>query len=182
MAELLTIARPYAEAAFGVAQDEQAQRQDALANWSQALARLASVMHDPQAQGLIGNPGLTADQMAAVVVETAGGLTESQKRFVSTLSENGRLAVLTQVRDLFRGLRFAREGRLSVEIQSAMPLSDAQRDDIVALLSQKFGKPVQAEVSLRPELIGGVSMVIGDEVIDASVSGKLNKMASALMN
>ena len=175
MAELLTIARPYAEAAFGVAQDEQAQRQDALANWSQALDRLASVMHDPQAQGLLGNPGLTADQMA-------GGLTESQKRFVSTLSENGRLAVLTQVRDLFRGLRFAREGRLSVEIQSAMPLSDAQRDDIVALLSQKFGKPVQAEVSLRPELIGGVSMVIGDEVIDASVSGKLNKMASALMN
>jgi len=182
MAELLTIARPYAEAAFEVAQDEAAQQPEAMAGWSQALDRLAAVMKDPSARTLLGNPHLSSQQTASVFTETAGGLSASQARFVATLAENDRLAVLPQVKDLFRGLRFAREGRLDVEIQSAMPLSDAQRDEIVALLSQKFGKPVQAEVSLHPELIGGVSMVIGDEVIDASVSGKLHKMASALMN
>ncbi|MEY4013769.1 MAG: putative synthase delta chain [Pseudomonadota bacterium] len=182
MAELLTVARPYAEAAFGVAQDELGKQPEALVQWSQALDRLAAVGRDPAAHGLLGNPHLSSSQLASVYADTAGGLSASQQSFVKTLAENGRLGVLEQIKDLFRGLRFAREGRLSVEIQSAMPLSDAQRDDIVALLSQKFGKPVQAEVSLHPELIGGVSMVIGDEVIDASVSGKLNKMASALMN
>lgn len=182
MAELLTLARPYAEAAFAVAQDELAHQPEAMGSWTQALDRLAAVMQDPSARALIGNPQLSAQQVASVVCETATGLSESQARFVATMAENDRLVVLAQVKDLFRGLRFAREGLLAVEIQSAMPLSDAQRDDIVALLSQKFGKPVQAEVSLRPELIGGVSMVIGDEVIDASVSGKLHKMATALMN
>lgn len=182
MAEPLTLARPYAEAAFLVAQDELAVQSEALMHWSQALDRLAAVLQDPSARALLGNPQLSAQQIASVFAETAGGLSGSQQRFLMTLAENDRLAVMTQVRDLFRGLRFAREGCLAVQIQSAMPLSDAQRDDIVALLSQKFGKPVQAEVSLHPELIGGVSMVIGDEVIDASVSGKLHKMASALMN
>lgn len=182
MAELLTIARPYAEAAFAVAQDEAGSRSDALSQWGQALDRLAQVSQDPSAGSLVGNPLVSAEQLTQLLSDTAGGLSPTQKTLVKTLAENNRTQVLPQIRDLFHGLRFAKEGVLSVEIQSAMALSDKQRTDIVNLLTQKFGKPVQAEVSLHPELIGGVSMVIGDEVIDASVSGKLSKMASALMN
>jgi F-type H+-transporting ATPase subunit delta len=153
MAEMITIARPYAEAAFKFARDAQA-----LPAWSEALGRLAEV----------------------ATTETAGGLDAAQTNFVRLLADNERLAAIVEIASLFEGLRNEHEGVLEAAISSAFPIDAAQVDSIVATLAQRYGRRIKASVSVDPELIGGVSVRIGDEVIDASVRGKLAQMASAL--
>lgn len=175
MAELSTIARPYAEAAFKAALAKQA-----LPAWSDALNRLAAVLNQPAAQRLVGNPKLTDTQIAAVITDTAGQLDTEQRNFVKLMAVNERLAVLPQVAAQFAELRNAQEGVLHAHVSSAYPLSDAQADDIRALLQSKFGKKIEIDVSVDAELIGGVSIRVGDEVMDASVRGKLAKLAAAM--
>ena len=175
MAEMLTIARPYAEAAFKFARDAQA-----LPAWSAALGRLASVLATEAARDLVGHPGVAADRIASVLAETAGGLDAQQLNFVRLLAANERLSALGEIASLFEGLRNEHEGVLEAAITSAFPIDRAQVDSIVATLSQRYGRQIKASVSVDPDLIGGVSIRIGDEVIDASVRGKLAHMASAL--
>lgn len=175
MAEALTIARPYAEAAFSLALEQQA-----LPSWADALERIAAVASNPIARELVGNPALTAQQVADVIVDSAGGLTDDQRRFVRTAAENERLGVMPEVSTLFQKLRHAHEGSLDAVIQSAFPLTDAQTADIVATLEQKYGRKVNARVEVEPELIGGVAIHVGDEVMDASVRGKLAQLAASL--
>lgn len=175
MAESLTIARPYAEAAFKLARET-----GALPSWSDALSRLATVVATDAARELIGSPQLSNAQVASVVADTAGPLAAEQKNFVQVLADNERLAVLPEIATLFDALRNEHEGVLDAQISSAFPLAGPQVDDIVAALRQKYGKQVKATVDVDPELIGGVSIRIGDEVIDASVRGKLAQMAGAL--
>ncbi len=175
MAESLTIARPYAEAAFKLALE-----QGALPSWSDALSRLAVVAGTDVARDLIGNPRLSSEQVAAVVADAAGQLAAEQKNFVRVLADNERLAVLPEISALFDDLRNGHEGVLDAQIGSAYPLVEQQVEDIVAALRQKYGKQIKATVHVDPELIGGVSIRIGDEVIDASVRGKLAQMAGAL--
>jgi F-type H+-transporting ATPase subunit delta len=175
MAESLTIARPYAEAAFKLALE-----QNALPSWSDALSRLAVVAGTDVAHDLIGNPQLSSTQVAAVVADAAGQLAAEQKNFVQVLADNERLAVLPEISALFDELRNGHEGVLDAQIASAYPLVDQQVADIVATLKQKYGKQIKATVHVDPDLIGGVSIRIGDEVIDASVRGKLAQMAGAL--
>ncbi len=175
MAEMLTIARPYAEAAFKFARDAQA-----LPAWSAALARLAAVLASPTAHDLIGHPGVPADRLAAVIADTTGGLDAQQLNFVRLLADNERLGAIAEIANLFEALRNDHEGVLEATIASAFPIDAGQVDGIVATLSQRFGRRIKASVSVDPELIGGVSIRIGDEVIDASVRGKLAQMAGAL--
>jgi F-type H+-transporting ATPase subunit delta len=175
MAESLTIARPYAEAAFKLACE-----QGALASWSDALRRIATVVADPLARELIGTPQLSAAQVASLVADTSGELGPEQRNFVQVLAENERLAVLPDIAAQFEALRNGFEGVLDAQVSSAFPLSDAQVSEIVALLAAKHGRQVKVTVTVDPDLIGGVSIRVGDEVTDASVRGKLAQLASAL--
>jgi F-type H+-transporting ATPase subunit delta len=175
MAESLTIARPYAEAAFKLAREAHA-----LPSWSDALARLAAVAGTEVARDLIGTPQLSNAQVAAVVADAAGQLGAEQKNFVQVLADNERLAVLPEIATLFDALRNEHEGILDAQIASAYPLDAQQVAGIVATLEQKYGKQIKATVHVDADLIGGVAIRIGDEVLDASVRGKLARMAGAL--
>ena len=175
MAELATIARPYAEAAFKLARDGQA-----LPQWSDALARLRAVASSEAARELIGNPRVSDAQVAALVADVAGSLSPEQRNFVTVLAQNERLAVLPEIATLFEGLRNQHEGVVEARIETAFRLTDEQIADIVGTLSAKYGRQVKATIWIDPELIGGVSIRVGDEVMDASVRGKLAQLASAL--
>ena len=175
MAESLTIARPYAEAAFDLAREA-----GALPSWSDALRRLATVAATDSARELIGNPMLTNEQVARLIADASGQLSAEQGNFVQVLAENERLAVLPEIAELYEQLRNEYEGVLDAQIRSAYPLVQQQIDDIVATLTKKYGKQIKASVTVDANLIGGVAVRIGDEVIDASVRGKLARMASAM--
>jgi F-type H+-transporting ATPase subunit delta len=175
MAESQTIARPYAEAAFKLARE-----QGTLPAWSDALARLAAVAATDVARDLIGNPQLTAAQVAALFGDGAGQLTDEQRNFTRLLADNERLGVLPEIAAQFEALRNDFEGVVDARIESAFPLSEAQVNEIVAALTAKYGRRVKATVAVEPELIGGVAIRVGDEVMDASVRGKLAQLAGAL--
>lgn len=175
MAELQTIARPYAEAAFKLALEA-----GKLQGWSDALARLATVAGNDTARSLITSPSVSHRKVADTLSEVAGQLDDEQKRFVRVLTDNERLPALAEISVLFNDLRNAHEGVLEAHVQSAFPLVDKQIKDITQLLSQRYGKQIKVDVQVDPALIGGVSIRVGDEVIDASVRGKLAHMAGAL--
>jgi F-type H+-transporting ATPase subunit delta len=177
MAENVTIARPYADAAF-----ELARGAGALGPWSEVLDRLASVAADSTMLACINDPKLSADQLAKLVLDVAGDLAAEQQNFVRVLVENERLQVLPEIRDLFVALKNEHEGVLEAEIASAFPLDDAALAALKAELEARFKARLNVTVSIDPELIGGVRIAVGDEVIDASVRGKLANMAAALKN
>lgn len=177
MAELRTIARPYAEAAFGLAKEE-----NAFGAWSEALSAMAAVVAAPEMKALIGNPALAPVRLAELIASAVPGLSKSQRDLLSVLAENERLAALTEISAMYETLRNEAERVLAAEVTSAYPMSDAQVAEITGLLEKKHGKKVKVSVSVDPELIGGVSIAIGDEVMDASVRGKLARMQSALTN
>jgi F-type H+-transporting ATPase subunit delta len=176
MAESQTIARPYAEAAFKWAREH-----DALPAWSDALDRLAAVVAASGAFDLIGNPNLTTEQVTGLIADTAGELSGEQRNFLSMLVDNDRLAVLPEIAEGFRHLRHQFEQVLEAEVTSAFPVTDEQAAEIRSTLEAKYGKKVDVSTQVDPELIGGVSIRIGDEVHDASVRGKLAQLSAALV-
>ena len=178
MAENVTIARPYAEAAFQLASAG-----NALGPWSEALDRLAVVAADPQMRDCIADPKLQPQQLAGHFLDVAGaGLTAEQQNYVRVLVDNERLQVLPEIRDLFVALKNEHEGIKEAKITSAFPMDDATLKALVADLENRFKAKLNVTVSVDPELIGGVKIAVGDEVIDASVRGKLANMAAALKN
>lgn len=179
MAENVTLARPYAEAAFQLAKGSPAD----LASWAETLACLSSITIDSVMEECIGNPRFNPAQLALLYFEAAGGqLNADQQSFVRVLVDNDRLTVLPEIAALFDELKADAEGIKHAEITSAFPLDDAALKNLVAELERKFSCRIQATIKLDPELIGGVRMAVGDEVIDASVRGKLAAMAIALKN
>jgi F-type H+-transporting ATPase subunit delta len=177
MAENITLARPYADAAY-----ELARGAGALGPWLEALNRLAAVIADPDMLTLIANPNLSAGQIAGLTLEVVPDLSVEQQNFVRVLADSERLQVLPEIRDQFVVLKNGHEGVLEARIASAFPLDDAQLTTLKADLKARFKADIDAIVSIDPELIGGVRIAIGDEVIDASVRGKLSNMAAALKN
>ena len=177
MAENVTLARPYAEAAFQLARAN-----SALGPWQQALDRMAAVAADAQMVECIGNPRLQTSQVSQLFLEVAGSLSAEQQNFVRLLVDNERLQVLPEIRDLYVELKNGQEGVKEADIASAFPLDDATLKNLVAELEARFQCRIQATVSLDPELIGGVRIAVGDQVIDASVRGKLAAMATALQS
>lgn len=176
MAEALTIARPYAEAAFKLAAETAS-----LTEWSDALARLTMVMKAEAAKDLLDNPNIDHARAAAIVSEAAGQLDPQQRNFVKVLAENRRLAFLPDISALFEESRNRHDDVLEARIDSAFPLTDNQVKEIVSILKSRYGKGIKASTHVNPELIGGVSIQIGDEVIDASVRGKLATLTTTLM-
>jgi len=182
MAENVTLARPYAEAAFQLARSG-----NALVAWSEVLSRLSAVAAQPEMEECIGNPRLSPAQLAQLCLDVAGSgvalsLSADQQNFVRVLADNDRLIVLPEINDLFNELKHAHEGVRDAEITSAFVLDDATLKTLVADLERKFECKIQATVKVDAELIGGVRIAVGDEVIDASVRGKLAAMATALKN
>ena len=177
MAENVTIARPYAYAAF-----ELARGAGALGPWSEALDRFALVAADPSMKACFTDPNISSDQLNKLMLDVGGDLTAEQQNFIRVLVENERLQVLPEIRDLFVALKNEHEGVLEAEIASAFPLDDAALAALKADLEARFKAAINVTVTLAPELIGGVRIAVGDEVIDASVRGKLANMAAALKN
>jgi F-type H+-transporting ATPase subunit delta len=175
MAELATIARPYAEALFRVAKSGN------LTAWSDLVSEMAAVASHPDVKAFAGNPKHSDQQ----VVETFLSLLKSNvnpeaKNFVGMLVENGRLTLLPEIGTQFQALKNAAEGAADAEITSAFELTDAQVNDLVATLEKKFGRKLNPSVTVDPSLIGGVRVTVGDEVLDTSVRAKLQKMHTAL--
>jgi F-type H+-transporting ATPase subunit delta len=176
MAEAITIARPYAEAVFKLAQEKRS-----VAAWSDMLHAAAAVANEEQVRELIGNPRVSARQLADIFLALCKNkLNEEGRNLILLMAENDRLYVLPQVSELFDQLKSQYEGVLDARIVSAFELSSSQLKSLVASLEQKFKHKINAKVSVDPELIGGVKVEIGDEILDNSVRGKLEAMTVAL--
>ena len=176
MSELSTLARPYAEAVFRIAQGE-----NDLAGWSARVQSLALIVSDAQLARLNSDPAVSAEQVAGLVTEVAGSdLGASGANFVHVLAENDRLSLLPEISAQFEALKANAEGTLEATITSAQELTQAQIDDLVAGLKTKFNRAVNVQVAVDAELIGGAVIAIGDQVIDGSVKGRLQRMSFAL--
>lgn len=175
MSQALTLARPYARAAFALARDN-----GALAPWSQALAFAARVAADPQVASILGNPKLTdAD---AVTLLAPDGAEEAFGRFLALLADNGRLALLPEIAGLYDELRLEAERVVKATVTSATALPAAELETIRAALRRRFGREVEVETAVDETLIGGAVIDAGDVVIDGSLKGKLDRLQSALTN
>lgn len=178
MAELITVARPYAQAVFSLATEQQSQ-----AKWSEALAWLAAMVTNPDVAQVVTNPKHTAQEVEALLLDVLGDkASEDVKRFIVSLIENRRLTLLPEIAQQFEALVAAAGGAIDATVETAFPLTDAQLTELTATLSAKYGKTVRLEAHEVPALIGGVRILVGDDVIDASVSGKLQAMAASLKN
>ncbi len=173
MAEVATVARPYAEAAFQLAKQQQA-----LPAWADALERLAGVAGDPQVGALIGNPNIAQAQIEDLFRAAGRGDAELGS-FIHLLSENHRLACLPEISAQFDAMKRGDEGVKEAVVHSAFPLDEKQLGQVRELLEKRFGR-LQLSVVVSPELIGGIKAVVGDQVLDTSVSGKLEAMRVAL--
>jgi F-type H+-transporting ATPase subunit delta len=177
MAELSTVARPYAEALFAVAQGT-GEKLDA---WLAAVDDLAGLMAHPQVAEVVADPKLDHEQVLGLLsgmMKTS--LPAAGVNFVKLLIENQRLAVLPDVATQFRQLKNRAEGVADCLIETAFPLSEAQVAELLASLSRKFGQKLKPEVRLNAELIGGVRATVGDQVLDDSVRARLKDMQTAL--
>ena len=178
MAESVTIARPYAQAVFRLARENRA-----LAAWSDRLQRLAAVAQDPEMAKVVGNPKFSAKEVAELFVSLSGETDNAElASFVGILADNERLDVLAQILEIYEQLRSAEEGVKDALITSAYPLDAEQLAHLMSQLETHFGSKLQPHVEVDAALIGGVKVAVGDQVLDASVRGKLEAMATALKN
>jgi F-type H+-transporting ATPase subunit delta len=176
MAEPSTIARPYAEAAFRLAD-----AQGKLADWSAVLANLSAVAADARVRVAIGDPNFPAAKIAGLFISVlAGKLSAESENFVRVLAENDRLNVLDEIRAQYEALKNEREGTVEAEVYTAFEMDQAQVADLVSRLEKKTGRKVKARVSVDKSLIGGVKIVIGDQVIDGSARAQLAALETAL--
>jgi len=176
MAENLTVARPYAEAIFALADAE-----GALGRWSQTLAVMAAVAANPDIAAATADPKLNPEQVYGLFAGACGDLPVEGQNLLRALIENDRIAALPEIHEIFEELKNEREGIVDAVITSAYPLDGGQLAEIVAVLENRFKRKVRPQVETDANLIGGARMQIGDEVIDGSVRGKLAGMAAALM-
>jgi len=176
MADAITIVRPYAVAAFRLAKE-----QKALVKWSEMLGYAAAVAADPQMKAVIDNPKVVASDLEKLFLSVCEKkLDKASENMIKLLVEYGRLALLPEVATAFEELKAQDEGVLEAEITAAAKPSDGEVKALVKRLEGKFGKKIEASVKVDPEIIGGIKIVIGDTVIDASVRGQLQEMAYAL--
>jgi F-type H+-transporting ATPase subunit delta len=172
MAELATIARPYAEALLKAGGDAAAAAE---------LNALAAVAGEPQLQAFADNPKVSAAQVVEVITSVMGrGLSPRVGNLLAAVLENGRLAALGEVARQFQALINARSGVSDAIVHSAFELSPQQLDEVKGVLEQRFGRKLNATVTVDSSLIGGIRVVVGDEVLDTSVKARLEQMKVAL--
>ncbi|MBU3694520.1 MAG: F0F1 ATP synthase subunit delta [Rhodocyclaceae bacterium] len=177
MAEIATLARPYAEAAFRVASGRKA-----LGEWLDGLQLLAGLVNDPRLKAALDDPKQgRGEKQKLVAALLAGKTADDVARLADLLVENGRLsAIAGELARQFELLKLEAESTVDAHVVSAYALSDAEARDLTALLESRYGRKVNVTSTIDPELIGGVRIAVGDEVIDASVRGRLASMALTL--
>ncbi|QNA90896.1 F0F1 ATP synthase subunit delta [Massilia sp. Dwa41.01b] len=176
MAELATVARPYAEALFRVAQGGD------MAAWSELVSELAQIGAHPDVQAFAANPNVSATDLVTTLRSLLKSpVTPEATNFLQMLAENGRVALLPEIGAQFQVLKNAQAGAADADIASAFALTDAQVAQLVAGLEKKFGRKLNPTVTVDPSLIGGVRVLVGDEVLDTSVRAKLQQMHAALV-
>jgi F-type H+-transporting ATPase subunit delta len=175
MAELATIARPYAEALFQVA------GKGDLKQASEQLDAIAAVAANAQMRQYADNPKATVDQVFDVITSVVKSpLSDATRNLLRAIIENGRLAALPEVAVQFHALVSERSGVSDATVYSAFPIDATQLTAVVASLEKRFGRKLTASVQVEPELIGGIRVVVGDEVLDTSVKARLEQMKVAL--
>ena len=173
MSQALTLARPYARAAFAIARDE-----TAFADWSQALGLAARIAGDPQVAMLLGDPRLSDG--GAVTLLSPRDANPSFARFLGLLADNGRLALLPEIAGLYEELRAEAERVVKATVTSAAALPAGELDKITQALRKRFGREVEVQTAIDESLIGGAVIDAGDVVIDGSLKGKLERLQAAL--
>jgi F-type H+-transporting ATPase subunit delta len=177
MAELATIARPYAEALFKASADKGADLGSTVA-WVEELAAIAA---DPQLRQLADSPKVTVEQVLGVITGVArSALPDAARNFLRVIIENGRLDALPEVAVQFRAIVNRLNGSSDAIVYSAFPVEDAALNDISDALQKRFGRKLNLSVQIDASLIGGVRVVVGDEVLDTSVKARLEQMKAAL--
>jgi len=176
MAELLTLARPYAKAAFGYASE-----QGMADNWSTVLQLLSAMVQDEAFSAYLNRPELTPEQQVKIIVDTNTALQDqSVSNFITLLAQNDRLNLLPEIALEFEQLKAQNQNQTDVTIESAFPLTDEQKQLLVDRLSKRFNSSIDATVTVNPALIAGVVIRAGDQVIDDSTQAKLEKMRTRL--
>ena len=176
MAERATIARPYAKAAF-----EYAREANAFAAWSMGLSHAARIVSDPSVAPLTKSPQWPAAKLVSLITDVAGAeLNAGMQNFVRVLAENHRLLLLPEIAAHYAELRAAVENTLDVEVISAVTLNDAQADKLKQALSTRLKRTVRMQNSVDSTLLGGAVVRAGDLVIDGSLKGRLERLATDL--
>ena len=176
MAEVITVARPYAQAAFLFAN-----AQHTLKDWSEMLSLLAAITADAMMSEVIDSPFLTESQLADLIIEVAGDhINEQGANFIRVLAANGRLRLLPEIAALYEIKRRDAEGTVQAEMVTAYPASESQQAEIIASLRKRLGREIELSCSTDAGLLGGAIIRAGDLVIDGSVRGKLQRLGTAL--
>lgn len=175
MSEAITIARPYAQAAF-----EEAQKLSDLKGWSEALQSLAKAVCYPEVRAVVTSHRVAKQQLESLMGDLLGSKAKSQQRnFIRILVENHRLLVLPEIAAIFENLRAEAEKTVNVVVDSAFELTAAQQEKIVKSLKARMGREIKLVCKVNKELIGGVVIRAGDKVIDGSARTRLGEMAKA---
>ena len=175
MAELSTLARPYAKAAF-----EYAMEAGDLQGWSDSLGTVSSVAKQSSVDQLLSSPSSTASEQAAALTGICGeSLSSAGKNFICILSENRRLKLLPQIAHQFEIMKANQEKAIEVDVASAQPLDEEQQEKLTEALSKKLERKVNMQVRLDKSLLGGAVIRAGDTVIDGSIRGRLTKLAES---
>lgn len=176
MSDTVTVAHPYAKALF-----ELAKAKNTTDQWLMDLSALADVAHDKSFNALVDNPRGAPEALVATLLGFLKNPNKEVKGFLELLQYNGRLTSLSQIFMLFDGL--VKEDRKIADavIYSAFVMNDTDKKQLEELLGNKFGRKVSATITVEPELIGGIKVLINDTVIDASVKGSLDKMATQII-
>ncbi len=171
-----TIARPYAEAVFAIARE-----QDALERWSAALGQLGVIISDPAIQAQIGNPNIARERLCDLILAIANNaLDTAPTHLVKLLVANDRLAILPEIARLYDQMKTAEQGVRQIQVRTAFDLDNAERDALTATLKHHFGATIELAVETDHSLIGGVEIRADDVVIDGSVRGRLQQLANEL--
>lgn len=178
MSSLTTLARPYAKAAFELALSDQA-----LAAWDDMLGLASSITMDESMAKLLDSPQVSSAQASGIISDAAGDAFDSRfNGFLSVLADNDRLPLLPQITGLYRDLREEAEKRLSVKVVSAVPLDDDQASRMKEALARRFECDIELENEVDSGVIGGAVVYAGDQVIDGSLRGRLQKLSNSLSN
>ena len=178
MSSIATLARPYAKAAFELARD-----QNALAGWDDMLSLASAIVADDAMASLLESPEVSSADAVEMISEIGGESFDDRFRgFLKVLATNGRLPLLPQVTRLFQQFRAEAENRLRVKVVSAIPLDEDQAERMRAALARRFDCEIELDNEIDKGVIGGAVVYAGDQVIDGSLRGRLEKLSNSLAN
>ncbi|ENV1835144.1 TPA: F0F1 ATP synthase subunit delta [Neisseria gonorrhoeae] len=177
MAEFATIARPYAKALFGLAQEK-----NQIESWLGGLEKLAAVVQEGKVASLIDRPETNASEKADILIDLVGLKDKELKNFVIVSAGQKRLSILPEVYAQYQDLTLSFNHIKSAVIYSAYPLTDKQVGELAQMLNKRFDSELKISVEIEPELIGGIKVEVGDQVLDLSVQGKLSALYTTMTN